>query len=202
MRSLRAEGIRAAVLAGHFSRRSVGGAWLGWFYSVLRGKELVRASGSPLIFSPGSINQALARLQAGTWVTGTPDVPPTETLLGAPVQLFGQPARFAEGLLVIARRARVPVVVFNLGLDLRCGRRHLHLFGVHDPDEPELLQRIAAYWEHLLREHSWGFSLWAFMPAWFDPAQTQTQARPTVPTAPPAPETPETPKSAPPPGQR
>lgn len=167
MRSLQAQGVNAAVLAGHFSKRSVGGAWLAWIYAVLRGKELVRASGSALIFSPGSVKKALAQIESGGWVVGTPDVPPTETALGVPVQLFGRRAHYAEGLRVIAQRAGVPIVIFTLGLDLRNGRRQLQVFGVHDPNEPGLVQHMASCWEQLLHERSWGFMLWAFMPAWF-----------------------------------
>ncbi len=167
MRSLREQGVSASVLAGHFSKRSMGDAWLAFAYGVLRLKELQRVSGGPLIFSPGTVKKALAIVQGGGWIAGTPDVPPTETALGTPVTLFDRPAHFAEGLLVIARRAQVPVVIFTLGLDLADGRRRLEVLGQHDPDEPELLQRIADHWQRLLRERSWGFMLWAAMPAWF-----------------------------------
>ena len=112
----------------------MGGAWLAYAYGVLRLKELQRVSGGPLIFSPGTVKKAQAMLRSGGWVAGTPDVPPTETALGTPVTLFDRPAHFAEGLLVIARRAGVPVVIFTLGLDLSNGRRRLEVLGQHDPD--------------------------------------------------------------------
>lgn len=167
MRSLREQGVNASVLAGHYSKRSMGGAWLAFAYGVLRLKELQRVSGGPLIFSPGTVKKSLAIIEGGGWIAGTPDVPPTETALGTPVTLFDRPAHFAEGLLVIARRARVPIVIFTLGLDLRTGRRQLEVLGQHDPNEPELLQHIADHWQRLLRERSWGFFLWTAMPAWF-----------------------------------
>ena len=167
MRSLREQGVDTSVLAGHFSKRSMGGAWLAYAYGVLRLKELQRVSGGPLIFSPGTVKKAQAMLRSGGWVAGTPDVPPTETALGTPVTLFDRPAHFAEGLLVIARRAGVPVVIFTLGLDLSNGRRRLEVLGQHDPNAPDLLQHIANHWQCLLRERSWGFMLWPAMPAWF-----------------------------------
>lgn len=167
VRALHANGPCAAVLAGRFSAHSMGGAWLGFLYGHVRLKELARAGARPLIYAPGTVKRALSDLGQGHWVIGTPDVPPTETALGAPVTLFGRPAHFAEGLLVIARRADVPVVIFTLALDIQTGRRELRVSGPFDPHDPELLQRIASYWEGLLREKSWGFSLWPAMPAWF-----------------------------------
>ena len=166
-RALKASGPRASVLAGRFSTRSMGGARLGYLYGHIRLRELARASGEPLIYAPGTVKRALATLAAGHWVCGTPDVPPTETALGKPVTLFGRPAVFAEGLLLIARRANVPVVLFTLGLDPATGRRDQRVAGPFDPHDPALLQHIADYWQGLLRERSWGFSLWPAMPAWF-----------------------------------
>jgi hypothetical protein len=167
IRALSAAGPSSAVLAGHYSKRAMGHSWLGYFYGFLRLSELARAGGRPLIFSPGSVNKAQAELAAGHWVTGTPDVPPTETRLARPVSLFGRPAQFTEGLLRIARDAEVPVVMFTLGLDLASGRRDLRIEGPFDAHDPELLQRIASYWEALIREKPWGFTLWPMMPAYF-----------------------------------
>lgn len=169
MRSLREQGFDTSVLAGHFSRRSMGGSHFAHWYGALRLGELQRVSGGPLIFSPGTVKKSLAMLASGGWVAGTPDVPPTETALGVPVTLFGRPAHFAEGLLRIARDGRVPVVIFTLGLDLATGRRRLEVLGSHDPHEVGLIQTIADHWQRLLRERSWGFMLWAAMPAWFAP---------------------------------
>lgn len=167
IRALHAAGARAAVLAGRFSTRSMGGARLGFLYGHVRLKELARAGGRPLIYAPGTVKRALSDLAAGQWVVGTPDVPPSETALAQPVTLFERPAWFAEGLLLIARRAQVPVVVFTIALDFDSGRRELRVAGPFDAGDPQLLQRIADYWQALLREKSWGFTLWPAMPAWF-----------------------------------
>lgn len=169
VRALHASGPRAAVLAGRFSARSMGGARLGFLYGHIRLNELARAGGRPLIYAPGTVQRALADLAAGHWVIGTPDVPPTETALAVPVRLFERPAWFTEGLLLIARRANVPIVIFTLALDLDRGRRELRIIGPFDPHDPELLQRIVDTWQALLREKSWGFTLWPAMPAWFTP---------------------------------
>lgn len=167
--SLRQAGRRSAVLAGKFSPRSMGGSRLAYLYGRSRIGELERVSGRPLIYAPGTVKRALADLAEGHWVIGTPDVPPTETSLGVPVRLFERPAWFAEGLLLIARRAQVPIVIFTLALDLDTGRRELRVSGPFDPQDPQLLQRIVDYWQALLQEKSWAFTLWPAMPAWFTP---------------------------------
>jgi hypothetical protein len=169
IRALRRSGANTAVLAGRFGTRAMGGAWLGFLYGHVRLRELARAGGRPLIYAPGTVKRALAEIAAGNWVAGTPDVPPTETALGVPVRLFDRDAWYVEGLLVIARRAGVPIVMFTLALDFDTGRRELRVGGPFDPHDPALLQRIADYWQGLLQEKSWGFTLWPAMPAWFTP---------------------------------
>lgn len=180
MRSLREQGVDAAVLAGHFSRRSMGGSHLGHLYGVLRLRELARVSGQPLIFSPGSVRKSQAMLDAGCWVVGTPDVPPTETVLDEAVQLFGRPARFTRGLLLIAERARVPVVVFAMGLDMASGRRQLEVLDCFPAGRSVPVQAIADHWQNLVRKRSWGFMLWQAMPAWFasSSAAAETDEKP------------------------
>lgn len=185
-RALKASGPRASVLAGRFSTRSMGGARLGYLYGHIRLRELARASGEPLIYAPGTVKRSLATLAAGHWVCGTPDVPPTETALGQPVTIFDKPAMFAEGLLLIARRAGVPVVLFTLGLDPATGRRDQRVAGPFDPHDPGLLQHIVDYWQGLLRERSWGFTLWPAMPAWFAHPLPSGPGSPPLPDSRPA----------------
>jgi len=165
--ALRARGVDSCVLAGRVSTRGMGGAWLGFLYGHIRLRELARVSGGPLIYAPRTVQQSLDALQAGRWVIGTPDVPPSETRMSVPVQLFGRTGYMPEGLLLIARKAGVPVVIFTLGLDFDTGRRDLRIFGPFDANDPGLMQRIADTWEGLIREKSWGFTLWPAMPAFF-----------------------------------
>jgi len=169
VRALLAAGNHASVLAGRFSKRSMGGARLGYLYGHIRLRELARASGGPLIYAPRTVQQSVKALAEGRWVIGTPDVPPSETRIAAPVRLFGRDGLMPEGLLLIARQAGVPVVVFTLALDFDTGRRELRVWGPFDPDDPTLMQRLADTWQGLIREKSWAFTLWPAMPAFFPP---------------------------------
>jgi hypothetical protein len=176
--SLRDAGHNASVLAGHYTKRSVGGAWLGWLYAILRIKELARVGARPLIFAPGTLRQSLATLDAGDWVIGTPDVPPAQTRLAVQVTLFGRPAWLPSGLVEIARRAQVPLVPFACALDLRSGHRELRVDAPLDPQDPQLMQRLADRFEGLLREKPAAWSLWAFAPAFFVPPPDDAPAVP------------------------
>ena len=169
--SLAQSSVNSSVLAGRFSRRSMGGALLGYWYGRIRIDQLERASGGPLIYAPRTVQQSLQALAAGRWVIGTPDVPPSETRIAVPVDLFDRRGHMPEGLLLIARQAAVPVVIFTLALDYDSGRRELQVLGPFDPADPALMQRIASLWESLIREKSWGFTLWPAMPAFFPESQ-------------------------------
>ena len=165
--ALRLAGHQSAVLAGHYTRRSMGGAFLGFWYGVARLKTLQWASGRDLVFSPGTLKKSTQMLAEGHWVIGTPDVPPENTRLGQPVVLFGRPAVLPAGLVEIARRAAVPVVIYDTQVDLATGRRTLTIGEPIPADDPQLLQRIAARFETVLREHPAAFSLWPFADAYF-----------------------------------
>lgn len=167
VRALRVSGRDSAVLAGRFSARSMGGSYLAYLYGKLRLKELARNSGLPLIYAPGTIKQSEQVMQQGNSVIGTPDVPPTETRYGKAVRLFDQPAMFAEGLLMIAKRGGLPVVVFTLALNEDTGRRSLRTWPMLDADDPQALQTMVDVWQGLLEEKPWAFTLWSMMPAFF-----------------------------------
>lgn len=165
--ALRLAGHRSAVLAGHYTRRSMGGAWVGFWYGVARLKTLQWASGCDLIFSPGTLKKSTRVLADGQWVIGTPDVPPENTRLGQPVVLFDRPAVLPAGLVEIARRAAVPIVIYDTQVDLATGRRTLTIGEPIAADDPRLLQRIADRFETVVREHPAAFSLWPFADAYF-----------------------------------
>lgn len=169
VRALRAAGHRCAVLAARFSRRSMGGAWLGYRYGAARLDELARVAGRPLIYAPGSTARALAVLAEGDCVLGAPDTPPTETRAVVPVRLFGRPARYAEGLVRIARRAGVPVLVLCFPPDLETGRRRVRVLGSFDSADPALLQRLVDLWQERLVEAPWAFTLWPMFDSFFTP---------------------------------
>lgn len=165
--SLRLAGHSSAVLAGHYSRRSMGDAYLGWYYGVARLKTLQWASGRPLIFSPGTLAKAQQELDSQHGVIGTPDVPPEITRYSQPVQLLHRPAQLPAGLIEIARRGNAQVVIYDTQVDLATGRRVLSIGAPLEPNDPALLAHVAERFETLLREQPSAFSLWSFADSYF-----------------------------------
>lgn len=169
--ALRLAGHRSAVLAGHYTRRSMGGSWISWYYGVARMKVLRRASGCALIFAPGTLKHATQVIADGSWVIGTPDVPPANTRLGRPTTLLGRPAVLPAGLLEIAQRAAAPVVVFDTQFDRITGARTITIAPPLAAGDPALLDHIATRFETLLCAHPHAFSLWPFADAFFHAAE-------------------------------
>jgi hypothetical protein len=170
LHSLWCAGHRSAALAGHYDRRSMGGAHVAFVYGVLRMKASRRATGLDLIFAPDTVSKALSVLRSGNWIAAAADVPPIDGRPGASVTLFGRPATFPQWIRTIARRTRAPVVLFDTQVDLVTGRRTLTISEPIPADDPQLLQRIADRFEAMLREHPAGFSLWPFADAYFSAA--------------------------------
>jgi phosphatidylinositol dimannoside acyltransferase len=179
--ALRLAGHDSAVLAGHYTRRSMGGAFLGFWYGVARLKTLQWASGCELIFSPGTLKKSGQVLGDGHWVIGTPDVPPENTRLGQAVTLLGRPAVLPAGLVEIARRAEVPIVIYDTQVDLKTGRRILTIGESIPASDDRLLQRIAERFEVLLRQRPSAFSLWPFADAYFNAAASLPPPEPREP---------------------
>lgn len=75
LHALRCAGHRSAALAGHYDRRSMGGAYIAFLYGVLRMKAARRATGLELIFAPDTVPKALSVLRSGHWIVAAADVP-------------------------------------------------------------------------------------------------------------------------------
>ena len=163
-------GAASAVLAGRFTARTLGARVAG-LYGRIRLAMLARVSGRPLVYAPGTLKRALADLAAGHSIVGTPDVPPEQTRLCAPITLFGRPALLPEGLAMIARGAGVPLVIFSCAIDPASGRRLLRASAPIDAGGEQLMQRIADAWQALMQEQSWAYGLWYALPAFFVPEQ-------------------------------
>lgn len=168
VRALHAHGAAVAPLARRFDRQTMGGTWLAYLYGRIRFREFARAAGRPLLYAPGTAKAAAAELQQGHWVIGAPDVYPSDAPYPVAVRAFGRPAWFTEGMLRIARGAAAEVFMFTLALDFASGRRQLRCAGPYPADDPQLLQRIVDFWQALIEDKPWGFTLWPAMQAFFE----------------------------------
>ena len=151
----------------------MGSSILAYWYGALRMRTLQKVNGRPLVYPEGAIRRSIKAIKSGSpgnenvWACGMVDVPPTPADPGEPVLMFGQRGFFSTGLIGVARISKVPLVMVECGLELDNGRRKLMVSGPFDPASPGLLQKIATHWQARIEDCSWGFFLWAAVPAWF-----------------------------------
>lgn len=152
------------------NRRAMGGSFLAYGYGMLRMREFKRVNGRVSLSPTGVVRRLLKilREQAGgkVWIGGMLDVPPGPNAPGESVTVFGRPGYFPNGLIGIAKLAKVPIIMVTCGLDPRTGRRDLVVSGPFDPNTAGLLQQFVDIWQDRIRDRSWGYFLWLAMPAW------------------------------------
>lgn len=164
-RSFRAEGKRAAVLAGRFNRRSMGGALLGHWYGWIRIKQLERDTGRPVIYAPGTLERSRAELATGNWVWGCPDVPTGDPGRAHPFAFENTTIQFPTGVAEIARRANAPIVVFVLAIRDN-GRRELTISEpIPSGDVAAAMRRVTTLFTAAVEARPASFFLWPAMPA-------------------------------------
>ncbi|MEO6065858.1 MAG: hypothetical protein ABIP49_08795 [Lysobacterales bacterium] len=136
-----------------------------WRYAVAE-----RAGRGPVIFWGGARKEIADALAAGQVVLGAVDVPPTETHSLSPVTLLGRPTHFTHGLVEIAARAQVPLVVFSVGLSEDARERVLEVsepIAVTDRQLQEIMQELATHLDRLLERDPAGWYLWGWLDAFF-----------------------------------
>jgi lauroyl/myristoyl acyltransferase len=108
--------------------------------------------------------------RAGRNVTAALDVPLAQTRGKLPCVLFGRPASLPKGVIRIALRHAVPIVVFSMSLDAATGRRLLRISRPHPgDDEQALAQAFADALEALIAEDSAAWQMWPHVQDFFDP---------------------------------
>lgn len=169
-RAVRRSGAPGHSVIAAPNRRAVGGSYLAYWYSVLRMWAFERVNGRPAFNPTGVVRRLLKvlREQAGgkVWIGGMLDVPTGPNAPTESVTVFGREGFFPNGLIGVARLAKVPLIMVTCGLDPRTGRRDLVVSGPFDPNTPGLLQHFVDIWQARVGDRSWGYFLWLVMPVW------------------------------------
>ncbi len=158
----------AAFLSVHFDRETFRAAPLRYWYARLRAWETGRAAARPLIYTGNAPAQMRRIYRQGHNVTAALDVPLAQTRGSLPARLFERPAWLPKGVIRIAVRLRVPIVVFSMGLNHDTGARQLR---ISDPisgnDENELAAHFAQILERLIAADSPAWHMWAHVQDFF-----------------------------------
>lgn len=130
-------------------------------YDRLRLRETARVLGAAVQRRGSQVRHLLRALERGENILGLIDAPVTDSRNAVEVRLLGRRARFATGLLQIARRAGAPVVLFSAGVDWSSGRRRLVVRPPIAVDDVEAAaRRLAGELDGLLQRWPDHWHLW------------------------------------------
>lgn len=177
LRHLCRGGRRATLLSTRFDSAYFGRAPLLYGFALVRAREVERVMRAPITYTGRSVTEMRAALASGVSVIGLIDVPPGQTRGAEPVEFLDQRAWFPRGLLVLARRANVPAVVYTLNCDRHSGLRRLHIRQVSEGSDEERLRTVVQLLEAALIADTSSWHRWADLAAFREaPAQAAEAA--------------------------
>lgn len=168
---LRAHGIDAHFLARQPGPGDLGVGRLSVQYGRFRGWALRRIGSAGPLFLGGSVSRIEAAFAEGRSLVGMLDLPPRPDRSWQRETLLGRPVRLPRGLVELALRNGVPVVIFSCGLDPHDGSRSLQIETVPAAaDVDAVMQRYAAHLDRRLHEQSAYWQMWSAADAIFEGA--------------------------------
>lgn len=163
-KSLAEAGHNSVIVSARWEKADYPGLPVRYRYGSLRGHDMARLGGRPLIFRPRAREQLVEALNGGYAIIGVLDMPPRLAPNGQePVRLLGRDACLPNGMLDIAREVGVPVVPYWMEYDLDRGVRRLVIGDPLDPADPGALQALADRLDAAIRKTP---SAWFFWPEW------------------------------------
>lgn len=163
-KTLARAGFDASLVSARWDRADYPGLPLRYWYGRLRGGDVERLSGRPVVFRPGARAKLARSLDEGAAVVSVLDMPPRLAPRGQkPVRLLGRDACFPDGTLDLAVAAGVPVVPYWMEFDLDAGVRRFVIGEPLDPSDPATLQTLADILDRAIRLTP---SAWFFWPEW------------------------------------
>ncbi|GMV27963.1 MAG: hypothetical protein AMXMBFR59_00880 [Rhodanobacteraceae bacterium] len=177
-RTLARAGFDASLVSARWDRADYPGLPLRYWYGRLRGGDVQRLSGRPVVFRPGAKAQLARALDEGATVVSVLDMPPRMAPRGQqPVRLLGQDASFPDGTLELAKAAGVPVVPYWMEFDLERGMRRFVIGDPLDPADPATLQKLADLLDRAIRLTPTAWFFWPEWPRWIADAAAAAGAK-------------------------
>lgn len=170
-KSLAEAGHDSVIVSARWDKADYPGLPVRFRYGCLRGYDMARLSGRPLIFRPNARQQLADSLAAGYAAIGVLDMPPRLAPNGQrPVRLLGNDASLPDGMLDLARDAGVPVVPYWMEYDLERGTRRFVIGEPLDPADPGTLQKLADLLDAAVRKTPSAWFFWPEWPLWLEQA--------------------------------
>lgn len=168
----------SVLIYGRWAKEDYAGRPLLYRYGRLRAREVGRLSGQPVAYRPGVRERVARSLADGIAVVGVIDMPPRLATRGQrPVRLLDCNISFPDGVIELARAAKVPIVPWWMEYDLACCTRRLCIGAPLDPtDTSGTLQALADILDRQIRTTPSAWYFWRELPAWIEAAATGANA--------------------------
>lgn len=165
---LAAHGLPAHLVSRRAEVADVGRSWLSRGYLGWRAWAICHAGCKGVIYTGGASAHVLECLGHGGVVLSTQDMPVPEGRGGVPVQFLGHQTWFRSGLTGLALRSNAPITLLSCGLDMRTGRRRLHVEVLPDGLDAEVvLKRYTAHLEKRIETEPAQWHVWPQASAYF-----------------------------------
>ena len=168
LRHARLSGMQPHMVLAPPSGADFIGRWIFGRYVRARMRSVHRALEQPVIFAPGGMAGVRRALENRQQTIAVMDVPQDQVKFTRVTEILQQAVSVPAVLPRLAVDQGIPVTVFSMGIDLRNGRRTLHVvaLGVHH-DPQALTDRAFGYFDVLLRTAPCAWHLWAQAPRFF-----------------------------------
>lgn len=172
------------VISIRWTRAEYAGYPLRYWYGRLRYWDMARLGRRPVAFRPG-IKALLAQtLAEGAAVVGLIDMPPRIAPRGQrPVRMLDLDLSLPDGIVEIARAARVPIVPYWMEFDADMYRRCFCIGEPIDANDGAALAKLADVLDRQIRRTPEAWFFWRELPGWVEDARglhapAETPARP------------------------
>lgn len=170
-KSLAEAGHDSVIVSARWAKSDYPGLPVRYRYGCLRGYDIARLAGHPLIFRPNARRQLADALAAGYAVIGVLDMPPRLAPNGQrPARFLDRDACLPDGMLELARSAGVPIVPYWMEYDFDRGVRRFVIGEPLDPADPATIQRLADRLDAAIRKAPSAWFFWPEWPLWLEQA--------------------------------
>lgn len=134
-------------------------------------RRIAAAGGAAITRTGSGVKERIAQVfEAGHNLLVLVDVPRGGNRDQFPVEFLGRPTYFPNGIVNIVLEMGIPIVPYSIGLDFSTGRRRLEILPAIEADDIRgVMNRLAGYFNELIRRQSPGWQFWHLSDAFLSP---------------------------------
>lgn len=125
LRHARANGLHCNALVSHVNKALFPGRPVAYWYAVARTRMVTKVLGRQTLDVSATLRPAMRALTQNEQVLAAIDVPSDQVAASIPVAIAGMNAMVPSALLRVAVERKIPITLYNTGLDYETGQRRL-----------------------------------------------------------------------------